>query len=91
MKLATCLAIVRTLEDVPGSLNPTLDAGADWAFIHSSETKIPLEDPLKLQYRQSQITPNLILTTITKQSSDSHWDVLHQWNRQRIENRQTTP
>ena len=86
MKLATCLAIVQTLEDVPSSLNPTLDAGADWAFIHPSETQIPLEDPLMLRYQQSSITPNLLLTTISKQSSNSQFDVLHQWHRQRVGN-----
>ena len=84
MKLATCLAIVQTLEDIPSSLNPTLDAGADWAFIHPNETQIPLEDLLTLRYQQSSITPNLLLTTISKRSSDSHFDVLHQWHPQRV-------
>ena len=85
MKLATCLAIVQTREDFPSSLKPTLDAGADWAFIHSSEPQIPLEDTLTLRCQQSSITPKLLLTTISKQSSDSHFDELHQWHRQRVE------
>ncbi len=68
-KWATCLALVRTHADVPACLTPILDQGACWAFIHARQVPIiPDKNSLGCLSQQSSITPNLLLTTLARDS-----------------------
>lgn len=82
-KWATCLALVRTLADVPASLKTTIEVGACWAFIHAREVPVVLaENTLRYLTQQSSITPNLLLTTLASQSRVD-LDTLHELNQRR--------
>ena len=82
-KWATCLALVRTHADVPICLAPILNSGACWASIHSHEFPVySIESAMGCLSQTSSITPNLLLTTLTRDSRvDLH--VLHELITQR--------
>ena len=77
-KWATCLALVRAHADVPACLAPSLDSGACWAFIHAREIPIvSIESAMGCLSHQSSITPNLLLTTLARESR-ADLDSLHE-------------
>lgn len=77
-KWATCLAIVRTHSDIPDCLATILDHGPCWAFIHSRDVPIILdEDSRACASQQSHITSHLLLTTLGRESR-ADLDTLHE-------------
>lgn len=77
-KWATCLALVRTHADIPACLAQILDSRTCWAFIHAREIPIvSIESAMGCLSQQSSITPNLLLTTLARDSR-ADLDSLHE-------------
>ncbi len=79
MKEATSFGLLHSDSVLPRSWQSMLDAGANWALIHSDSSSIDTEIPRDLSTQQSRISNRIRLTTVASSSTHASLVALHDW------------